>query len=273
MRSGAIYPNQSFYGDTSFKGKKLSAVLARVSAEIVWPFSNHLLGRVKANDFDKMLGRMEPVDLPLGQILYDPGTPLTHVYFPTSGMISMVVVMADGRAIEGATIGREGAAGISASGFVDPAFARYVVQIPGAGFRVAAADFEDMIDESVELCSSIARWRDLLMRMILQSVACNALHNVRQRCARWILTTHDRSETTHLALTQEFLAEMLGVKRNAVSIVARELQAMGAIEYSRGRLTVLDTNILASLSCECHATLRREINKLFDTRVSPECDD
>lgn len=251
----------------------MTALRSRVSADIVWPFSNHLLGRVEPDDFDNMLGRMEPVDLPIGCVLYEPGAPLTHVYFPTSGMISLVVVMADGRAIEGATIGREGAAGISASGYVDPAFSRYVVQLPGTGFRVAAADFEDMIDESVALCSSVARWRDVLMRMILQSVACNALHNVRQRCARWILTTHDRSESSHLALTQEFLAEMLGVKRNAVSIVARDLQAMGAIEYTRGRVTVLDTNILAQQSCECHATLRREINKLFDTRISAECDD
>ena len=256
-----------------FKGDILTASQAKVSSKLVWPFSNHLLGRVKPDAFDRMLGRMDPVDLPHGHVLYEPGAALTHVYFPTSGMISMVVVMDDGRAIEGATIGREGAAGISASGFVDPAFTRYVVQIPGAGFRVAASDFEDMINESVELCSSIARWRDLLLRMTLQSVACNALHNVRQRCARWILTTQDSSESTNLALTQEFLAEMLGVKRNAVSIVAREFQAMGAIEYSRGRLIVLDPNMLANLSCECHATLRREINRLFDPNVSPECDD
>lgn len=235
--------------------------------------SNHLLDRVPADEREKMDARLEPVTLDLGQVLYEPGEPMTHVYFLTSGMVSLVAVMKDGRTTEAATIGREGAVGVSASGYVDPAFTRHVVQIPAAGYRAKAADFEDMIDESVSFCSSVVRWREVMLRATLQSVACNSLHDARQRCARWILTTHDRTEIDRLPLTQEFLAEMLGVKRNAVSIVARDLQAMGIIEYKRGRVTVLDRERLKDVSCECYQLVRAEISKLFSDGPSAECDD
>lgn len=216
---------------------------------------------------------MRPVILKAGQVLYEPGDPLTHVYFLTSGMISLVAVMKDGRATEVATIGREGAAGMSASGYVDQAFNRFTVQIPGAGYRATAADFEQMIDDSVTLCSSVCRWREVLLRMTLQSVACNSLHDSRQRSARWILTTHDRTEVDRLPLTQEFLAEMLGVKRNAISIVARDLQRLGLIEYKRGQVTVTNREGLTDVSCECYPLIRSEISKLFADGPSSECDD
>jgi len=235
--------------------------------------SNHLLARMRDLERPACLPRLEPVVLETAQVLYEPGEPLSHVYFPTSGMVALVAVMADGRATETATIGREGAFGMSASGYVDKAFTRYVVQIAGSGYRVTASDFEQMIDDSVGLCSAVARWRDVLLRMTLQSVACNAVHNVRQRCARWILTTHDRTENDLLPLTQEFLAEMLGVKRNAISLVARELQSVGAIDYRRGRVTVVDRGRLQAISCECYPLIRDEIAKLVADLPSSECDD
>lgn len=235
--------------------------------------SNHLLDRMTAAERARADGRLEPVLLERGQVLYEPGDAMTHVYFLTSGMVSLVVVMKDGRTTESATIGREGAMGMSASGYVDAAFTRHVVQISGTGYRASAADFEDMIDESVAFCSAVVRWREVLLRMTLQSVACNSLHDVRQRCARWILTTHDRTETDRLPMTQEFLAEMLGVKRNAISIVARDLQRMGIIEYKRGRLTVIDRHALGRVSCECYGLVHAEIAKLFGDSPSTECDD
>lgn len=241
---------------------------ARISSS-----SNHLLDRIPAAEREKIDARLEPVTLVAGQVLYEPGDPMTHVYFPTSGMISLVAVMKDGRTTEAATVGREGAAGMSASGYVDPAFTRHVIQIPAAGYRATAADFEDMIDESVAFCSAVTRWREVLLRATLQSVACNSLHDARQRCARWILTTYDRTEIARLPLTQEFLGEMLGVKRNAVNIVARELQSMGVIEYKRGRVTVIDRERLRGVSCECYGLVRAEIAKLFSDGPSSECDD
>lgn len=235
--------------------------------------SNHLLDRVPADERAKIDDRLEPVVLDVGQVLYEPGDPLTHVYFLTSGMISLVAVMKDGRTTEAATIGREGAAGMSASGYVDQAFNRFTVQIPGAGYRTTAANFEQMIDDSVALCSSVCRWREVLLRMTLQSVACNSLHDTRQRCARWILATHDRTEVDRLPLTQEFLAEMLGVKRNAINIVARDLQQLGLIEYKRGRVSVTNREGLTDVSCECYGLIRSEISKLFADGPSSECDD
>lgn len=154
--------------------------------------SNHLLDRVPPDERARMDDRLEPVLLEAGQVLYEPGQPLTHVFLPLTGMISLVAVMSDGRTAEGMTIGREGAAGLSASGYVDDAFNRYVVQLPGSGYRVKAEDFEDLVDESVEFCSAVTRWREVMVRMSLQSVACNALH--RSPAPRALDPDHPRSD-------------------------------------------------------------------------------
>lgn len=234
---------------------------------------NHLLARVLPAHRKKMDKWLSPLPLELGQAIYEPGDPMTHVILPESGMISLVAVMRDGRAAETAAIGCEGAAGMSASGYVDPAFTRFTVQIPGMALKVEAARFEDMVDMSKEFCSAVTRWRDVMTRTALQTVACNALHPARERCARWILTIDDRGAGKPLPLTQEFLAGMLGVKRNAVSTVARDLQKLGLIEYSRGRVTVLDSHRLEAVSCECYAAVRAEVAKLFADPPSAECDD
>lgn len=235
--------------------------------------SNHLLDRIPTDERASIDAWLEPVALDAGQVLYEPGDAMTHVYFLTSGMVSLVAIMKDGRNVESATIGREGAIGMSASGYVDPAFTRHVVQIPAAGYRTTAADFEEMIDQSVKFCSAVVRWREVMLRMALQLVACNSLHDVRQRCARWILTTHDRTEADQLPLTQEFLAGMLGVQRNAVNIVARDLQRLGLIEYRRGRVAVIDREGLIGASCECYSLIHDEVAKLFADGPSSECDD
>lgn len=235
--------------------------------------SNHLLDRVPPAERKRLLERLEPVRFEPEQVLYEPGQPLTHVYLPLSGMISLVSVMTDGRSAESATVGREGAAAMSASGYVDDAFTRFVVQLPGSGYRATAADFEQMIDDSVAFCSAVTRWREVFARMLIRSVACNALHSVRQRLARWLLATQDRTEIDWLPLTQEFLAGMLGVKRNAINVVARDLQGMGVIEYKRGRVTVINPGGLQQISCECYGLIRGEISKLFTQGPSSECDD
>lgn len=238
-----------------------------------WWSANHLFARVAAADRDALFERLEPVTLAAGTTLYAPGDPLTHVYFPSSGMISLIARTSDGLSAEAATIGREGAVGMSASGYVDAAFALCAVRIPGSAFRARAADFEDMIDLSPELCSAVSRWREVMLRMTLQLVACNALHNVRQRCARWVLTTRDRFEDDTVPLTQELLADMLGVKRNAISVVARDFQQAGLIEYKRGQIAVRDPARLQREACECYGLIAREIAKLVADPLSPECVD
>lgn len=238
-----------------------------------WPRANYLLSRVLEEDRLKLAKWMTEVPLELGQILYEPGERLEHVYLPTAGMVSLVVVMPDGRSAETAAIGCEGAAGMSASGFVDTAFTRFQVQLPGAAQRVTAAAFEDMVDNSTGFCSAVSRYRDVLTRTTLQSVACNALHDVRRRCARWILLTHDRTEGDRLPMTQEFLAAMLGVKRNAISKVARDLQAEGVVEHRRGKITVIDRNRLQAIACDCYGIIHAEVEKLLSNVLSTECDD
>lgn len=228
-----------------------------------WPSANYLLSRVLVKDQPTLAKWMTAVPLKLGQVLYEPGERLEHVYIPTAGMVSLVVAMPDGRSVETAAIGCEGAAGMSASGFVDTAFTRFQVQLPGSAQCVTAAAFEDMIDSSPRFCSAVSRYRDVLTRTTLQSVACNALYDVRRRCARWILLTHDRTDGDRLPMTQEFLAAMLGVKRNAISKVARDLQTEGVIEYRRGKIMVVDRNRLLTIVCDCYSIIHAEVEKLL----------
>ncbi len=239
----------------------------------LWPSANYLLSRVAPTDQSTLIASLQPVTLELGQVLYEPGQRLDHIYLPTAGMISLIVVMPDGRCAETAAIGCEGAAGLNASGFVDTAFTRFQVQLPGAAQRITAAAFEDMVDASVGFCSAVSRYRDVLTRTTLQSVACNALHDVRRRCARWILQTHDRTDGDRLPITQEFLAAMIGVKRNAVSKVARELQSDGVIEYCRGKIAVVDRDRLQEIACDCYGIIHAEVDKLLANDHSSECDD
>lgn len=224
---------------------------------------NHLLDRLDVDDRARIEPYLKPVAFERGQVLYKAGDRLGLVYFPTSGMISLVAVMQDGHVAETATIGREGCVGLSASGAVDMAFVRHSVQIPGTGYSIDVERLEEMLETSAMLRSVVARFREVFMRMALQAVACNALHVVERRLARWVLTTHDRSEADLLLLTQEFLAGMLGVQRGAVNTAARGLQEHGLIDYARGKITILNRAGLEAAACECYALIRTEITKLF----------
>lgn len=239
----------------------------------IWPTGNGLLDRVARDDQVKLLQYCELVELPAGTVLYEPGAPLTHVYFLQSGMVSLIAVMQDGRSVETMTIGREGVIATSASGYVDPAFSRFLVQVPGTAVRTTAQGFEDMVDSSIALCSAVSRYREVLLRTTLQIVACNAIHTVRQRCARWILTTHDRSGVDLLPLTQASLAEMLGVKRNAISIVTRDLRRLGLIRNTRGLIEVAHRHDLERVACECYGLVHRELARILTDGPSPECYD
>ena len=255
-----------------FESELMKKKTKRIGIE-EWPAGNGLLDRVQGKDQTALMHYCEVVELRFGQILYQPGDPLTHVYFPLSVMVSLIAVMQDGRAIETMTIGREGVVATSASGYVDPAFSRFMVQVPGMAVRATAQGFEDMVDASVGFCSAVSRYREVLLRTTLQIVACNAVHSVRQRCARWILVTHDRSGSDLLPLTQASLAEMLGVKRNAISIVTRDLRRVGAIDNKRGRIEVVNREALSLVACECYDLVHREISRLLTDKPSPECSD
>lgn len=246
---------------------------AALSADAVGVEGNYLLRRVVQDARARFTVSAETVTLDVGQILYEPGDLMAHVYLPDTGLVSLVAITEDGSEVQTGAIGREGAVGMSASGYVDTAFTRMVVQLPGRAVRVDAAQFESMVDESVEFCSAVSRYRDVLTRTCIQSVACNALHSTQRRCARWILTAYDHAGGQKLPITQSFLAAMLGVKRNAVSRVARDFQQLRLIQTRWGKVEVLNPDFLGDMACECYSIIRREIAKLVDDEPSSECDD
>ena len=210
------------------------------------PASNLLLARLGLAS-----GDLELTPAERGQVLWQPGEPVEAVVFPLSGMVSVVVDTADGRSAEVATVGREGAAGVTPGLEPLPAFARAVVQIPGAIARVELDRLRELAQARPTIAKLLDRWREVLLRQVMQGAACNALHETPERAARWIAMTRDRADGDELPLTQEFLAEMLGVNRPTVSLAAQDLAGRGLIEYHRGLVRVLDRKGLDEAACDC----------------------
>ncbi len=219
---------------------------------------NRLLATLSPADRAIVESGAEIVELSRGEVLFDSGGEVLATYFPAAGaMISLVLFTQDGRTVEVATIGKEGAAGGIVSCGSAPAFARAVVQMPGPALRVPIAAIESAKTRSSQVRSIFCRYSDALLAQVMQSVACNALHPIEARCCRWLLTAHDRVEGEVIPLTQEYLAEMLGVQRTSVSPIARSLQDKGLIRYRRGRIEVLDRQRLERSACECYGVVER----------------
>jgi CRP-like cAMP-binding protein len=198
------------------------------------------------------------------QTLFEPDTRIEHVVFPVFGVCSLLSIAADGRSIEVATIGNEGFVGLPV--FLQATLMsahRAIAQIPGEAIVFGATDFLDVSNSGGRLQAVLMRYTQALMTQIAQGAACNRLHTVEQRCARWLLMTHDRVERDRFELTQEFLGLMLGTGRQAVNEVERAFQAAELIEYSRGWITVLDRAGLEDAACECYATVRAEFERLL----------
>jgi len=187
---------------------------------------------------------------------------MRHVFFPTSGLVSLLTVMQDGDSIELATIGREGFTGLSVFFGADVATSRGIVQVPGEAFRISAERFRHHIPRCPGLQSALAAFAEMLFALVAQTTACNQLHPVSQRLARWLLLTHDRAEQDDFPMTQEFLSQMLGVHRPTVSVAAAALQNTGIIQYRHGKMRVLDRPALEATACECYATIQRQSDRL-----------
>lgn len=204
---------------------------------------------------------LEPVTLRRKQLLYEVGQPIEYVYFITEGVGSILSYFADGSAVETATVGNEGMVGIGVYLGVPAVAERAIVQVEGGGFRMPAARLSDCLRHCETLSPVLKLYTAALLRMLAQTSACNRRHAIVQRCARWLLVTHDRAGRDTFDLTQQFLAEMLGVRRATVSAVANSLQKAGAINYSRGRITVTDRPRLEDHCCECYGIIRSEFVK------------
>lgn len=225
--------------------------------------SNRLLLALPAEDQAWLTAQMTQLDLEKGRLLYDPGDVIEHAYFPHDCVISLMTLMESGEAIESSTIGREGALGLMAARRPRESMSRAIVQVPGRAARISAAALHDALTKSPILGDLIDRHTDALFGHAIQSVACNALHSVEARFCRWLLTCQDRIDSNTVSLTQEFLADMLGVQRTTVTAVAGALQAKGLIRYRRGIVDILDRPGLEAMTCECYGSVRRNYERLL----------
>lgn len=226
---------------------------------------NSLLEALPPSDYALIAPHLAQIELERGRLLYDPGDPIDHVYFPHDGVISLMTLMENGAAIESATIGPEGAMGLMAAVAPRQSLSRAIVQTPLRAARVSAERLHDAWEKSAALRDLVDRHTEALYGHAIQSVACNALHSVEARFCRWLLTCHDRISSDTVALTQEFLADMLGVQRTTVTAVARSLQEKGVIRYRRGVMDIVDRQALQALTCECYGVIRNTYSRLLGT--------
>ena len=228
---------------------------------------NRLLTAFGDAAMSALSANISEVSLTVGRIIAEAGDPVVNVYFPSSGVVSIITSMQDGGRVESLTIGREGAVGLLGA-FGYPRFtSRGLVQISGAGLRIDARALRDAANSFPTIRKTVIRYAQVSEAQLHQSAACNALHSIEARLCRWLLTCEDRVGDTILPLTQEFMAMMLGVQRTSVTTAAQALQRRGLIEYRRGRITILDRAGMEHISCECYRTIETIYDDIFNEGV------
>lgn len=232
------------------------------------PSLNHLLAALPLAELGRWLPQLEWVEMPLGQVLYESGRTLGHVYFPTSAIVSLLYVMENGASAEIAVVGNEGLVGISLFMGGNSTPSRAVVQSAGAGYRLKAALMKDEFDRAGPVMHLLLRYTQALITHMAQTAVCNRHHSLDQQLCRWLLLSLDRLKSNELVMTQELIANMLGVRREGVTEAAFKLQAAGLIRYARGRITVLDRPGLEMRTCECYAVVKREYDRLLPDKLA-----
>lgn len=225
---------------------------------------NRLLRALPPAEYQRLLAHLTPVPLPFRQMLFRKDQPIEEVYFVRSGVVSMVTLLEDGTIVEVATIGNEGMVGLPAYLGADSIALETFVQVPGDGLRMATGALREEVANGGALGRLLQRYTQAIFVQIAQGVACNRIHTIEERLARWLLQTQDRVGAPEFPLTQEFIAQMLGVRRPSVNLAARTLQQAGLIRYTRGKITILDRAALESAACECYALIQQEYNRLPD---------
>lgn len=221
------------------------------------PIQNRLLAALPRRDYQRLLQYLEPVTLTFGQVLYESGGRIRHVYFPYSGVVSLLTVIGPGKAAEVGLVGDEGMVGGSAAIGINTSYLRAVVQGDGAAARLTAARLFRELGTNGTWHRELFRFTHALMNQTAQTAACNRFHRVEARLARWLLATRDRVHSLQFNLTHEFLSLMLGVRRVGVTEAASSLQKRGLITYSRGNIHLLDAAGLAAVACECYGTVKQ----------------
>jgi CRP-like cAMP-binding protein len=228
------------------------------------PRKNRLLAALTPTELKRLRPHLEPIMMPLGDVIHESGLTLEHVYFPTTGIVSLLYVMEDGASAEIAVVGNEGVVGISLFMGGETTPSRAVVQSAGGAYRLPARFMQAEFIRGGSLQHLLLRYTQALITQMAQTAVCNRHHSVDQQLCRWLLLSLDRLEGDELIMTQELIANMLGVRREGVTAAAGKLQKAGVITYRRGHIKVLDRPTLETLSCECYAVVRRESDRLSD---------
>jgi len=232
------------------------------------PRQNHLLAALPDAEFRRLLPQLDWVALPVGHVLYESGSKLSHVYFPTTALVSLLYELEDGTSAETALVGNEGIVGIAVFMGGESRLGRAVVLGAGHGFRLGAQALRDEFEQSGPLMELLLRYTQALITQIAQTAVCNRRHSLDQQLCRWLLLSLDRLPGDDVVMTQQVIANMLGVRREGVTEAALELQKLGLIHYARGHIAVLDRAGLEERACECYAVVKNEYDRLLPHRVT-----
>jgi CRP-like cAMP-binding protein len=232
------------------------------------PQHNHLLAALPSAERERLYPHLELIQMPLGKVLYESGDLLRYVYFPTDSIVSLLYVMADGASAEISVVGNEGLIGIALFMGGETTPSRAIVQSAGHAYRLIGQRLKDEFHRNGDMQLLLLRYTQALITQMAQTAVCNRHHSVDQQLCRWLLLSLDRLSSNELTMTQELIANMLGVRREGVTDAAGKLQKLGVIHYSRGQITVLDRPRLEQLCCECYAVVRKETDRLLPAAVA-----
>jgi CRP-like cAMP-binding protein len=232
------------------------------------PRQNHLLASLPEEDYARISARLELTPLLLGVALYESGTHMQHIYFPLDSIVSLLYVMENGSSAEIAVVGNEGVVGVSIFMGGETTPSRAVVQSAGHAYRLKRRFLKEEFDRAGPMQHLLLRYTQALLTQMAQTAVCNRHHNLDQQLCRWLLLSLDRLHGDHLVMTQELIANMLGVRREGVTAAAGALQKAGLIRYARGQITVLDRAGLEARTCECYAVVKRESDRLLPDRIA-----
>lgn len=232
------------------------------------PTQNQLLAALPEAEMIRCCAKLEAVDLPLGKVLYESGSRMTHVYFPTTSIVSLLYVLEDGASAEIAVVGNEGIVGISLFMGGETTPSRAVVQSAGKGYRLQASLMVQEFHRAGPVMHLFLRYTQALITQMAQTAVCNRHHSLDQQLCRWLLLSLDRLTSDELVMTQELIANMLGVRREGVTEAAGRLQEAGLIQYRRGHILVLDREGLERRTCECYAVVKEEYERLLPARLA-----
>jgi CRP-like cAMP-binding protein len=231
--------------------------------DTVSPEENHLLAALDADVRERIFPYLEQVNMPLGMVLYEPGDKMRHVYFPTDSIVSLLYVMMDGASAEISVVGNEGLVGISLFMGGESTSSRAIVQSGGSGYRLLGQRLVEEFHRHGQLMALVLRYTQALITQMAQTAVCNRHHTIDQQLCRWLLLSLDRLPSQQLTMTQELIANMLGVRREGVTEAAGKLQKLGIIEYRRGNIKVIDRRALERRTCECYQVVKSETDRLL----------